>query len=458
MSFERPLYWKQGMFLQPHHFQYLDQHHYQRNASLLAMQQPYSWGFSRLTINSESLANLSFEINKFEAVMPDGSYLCYPGNALVAARNLDALWSDKGQPLQLYLVMQKWSRNGSSVTSSEDLAGNQRYGYFSDQNLTDIFAGGNAIDAETLQYRLMVVTAAELERHSNAVSMPVARVMQGDETYVLDPDFAPPVVAIGACDALLASVRAVKEDVVRRAAMLEEYKGEAAGGAGLGQKALRYRLALQVLSRYGLWLQHMSNTVEAHPWDIYAIYTQLLGELSTFSMEYNALAERSGIEAQPLKYRHHELGETFRDARRLITHLLNGISVRPDLLVELKPGADRIFSQAIPDRFFSGNNRFFLVLKTHAKFEGLLNGFLQYAKIGSLQSVEEMLQRALPGVTAHYVTVHPEGLPRFPDAVYFQLDSNCDEWVSVRDRRNLALAWQEAPADVKVELIVMGGG
>jgi len=50
----------------------------------------------------------------------------------------------------------------------------------------------------------------------------------------------------------------------------------------------------------------------------------------------------------------------------------------------------------------------------------------------------------------------PQELPRRAFSIYFQLDHHSDLWSRVEKGKNLALYWDTAPEDLKVELMVVG--
>lgn len=456
MKFEQPLFWRQGMFLQPHHFQYMDQHQYQMTRRHYAMSHSYNWGFNQLSIDESALANVILDLQSFEAVMPDGAYVCYPGNVDISARGFDAVWQNRTQPLKLFLVIRKLDPLQRNVMDSTE-ADSQRYIVQNEIVLNDVYSGDTEVEVSTLQYHCFIISSEELTQYDKHVILPVAEIIQGIEAPELSNQFAPPCLSIEASKSLAAISRTLKEEVVQRATKLEEYKGQSNDQADFSHKMLRYRLALQTLSRYALLLQNIIDAPGVHPWDLYNIYSQLVGELTAYTIEYNVLGERKGDDGARIEYKHDNLGLSFNTISRLIFTLLNVISVRPDLLVHLERKEPHLFSNNIPDNIFNSNRSFYLVLKTKENFESLFDSFIHFAKIGSSNNVSELVNRALPGVEISYVSVHPEGLPRYPNASYFLIEQKCSEWHAVRTSRNISIIWQDAPSDLTVELIVTGG-
>jgi type VI secretion system protein ImpJ len=47
-------------------------------------------------------------------------------------------------------------------------------------------------------------------------------------------------------------------------------------------------------------------------------------------------------------------------------------------------------------------------------------------------------------------------LPRRAHSLYFAIDSNTDLWTLLEKDHNIALYWDNAPEDLKVEMMVVG--
>jgi type VI secretion system protein ImpJ len=55
-----------------------------------------------------------------------------------------------------------------------------------------------------------------------------------------------------------------------------------------------------------------------------------------------------------------------------------------------------------------------------------------------------------------HLAAPPQELPRRAHALYFQVDHHSDQWAQVQKGKNLAMYWDTAPADLKVELMAVG--
>jgi len=89
MNANRPLFWHQGLLLQPHHFQQADFYFQSLLTPYYRFIQPYLWGTGELEIQESALGNRSFDLVSGEFLMPDKTHIVLPGNALVEPRSFD---------------------------------------------------------------------------------------------------------------------------------------------------------------------------------------------------------------------------------------------------------------------------------------------------------------------------------------------------------------------------------
>ena len=106
---------------------------------------------------------------------------------------------------------------------------------------------------------------------------------------------------------------------------------------------------------------------------------------------------------------------------------------------------------------FEGGKRFFLVFTTDADPQPLIHDAANIAKLGSREILPILIARALPGIRLEHFASPPQELPRRANSIYFQIDHHSDNWEQVKRETNLALYWDGAPPDLKIELMAVGG-
>jgi type VI secretion system protein ImpJ len=104
---------------------------------------------------------------------------------------------------------------------------------------------------------------------------------------------------------------------------------------------------------------------------------------------------------------------------------------------------------------FHERNRFHLVLTTESGTGQLVESVLRIAKLSTREYLPILITQALNGVRLEHLPTPPQELPRKIDAAYFRIDHHAGPWQEVILKNNLALYWDSAPEDLRVELIVI---
>ena len=96
-----------------------------------------------------------------------------------------------------------------------------------------------------------------------------------------------------------------------------------------------YLLALRSLNRYVPLFFHVTEVQQVHPWAVYGMLRQLIGELSSFSERINVMGElEDGTRTLP-NYDHRNLWECFSAAQALVILLLDEITAGPEYVIRL---------------------------------------------------------------------------------------------------------------------------
>jgi len=77
-------------------------------------------------------------------------------------------------------------------------------------------------------------------------------------------------------------------------------------------------------------------------------------------------------------------------------------------------------------------------------------------KIASASTIASLIQHALPGISADLLTPTPRGVPHRKDTFYFLLNQQDNLWAHVEQQQDIAFYWDNAPADLQVQVIAMG--
>jgi len=461
MNNGRPLFWHQGLLLQPHHFQQQDSFVQSMLSPFHRFIQPFWWGAASIDIRATALANRTFNLAQGEFIFPDQTHVTYPGNAVLESRSFENDWPEGERPLKVYLGLRRLNESGDNVTVVPTLENLShvptRFVTLADSEVVeDLYQTGPSAKMQFLLYAAKLFWESETDQLGDYILLPIAQLERSGEDILLSGSFIPPCLSLSAFSQLARIVREIRDQIASRGRELESHKQERGiQTPEFGARDMVYLLALRSLNRYIPPLQQMTETGHVHPWAAFGLIRQLLGELSSFSVNVTVMG--TAADGTPLiaPYDHRNLWPCFSQAQALATRLLDEITAGPDYVIPLRYDGTYLCADLSP-AMFEGRNRFYLVCETEAETSRVIKSLETIAKTASRETLPILIARSLPGIKLQHLPLPPQELPRRARSVYFQIDHQSDQWARVQKGNNLALFWDSAPEDVKVELMIVG--
>jgi len=458
---QRPLYWHQGLFLQPQHFQLQDRFTRSLLEPLHQKLIPHFWGVGSMAVKSAALGNRSIGLTGGEFLFQDRTYAVVPDNAVVASRSFENAWKDGGKPFKVYLGLKKNSPSGENVTVVKNL--NQaadvttRFAATEDsEEISDQHGSGPSAQVRHLRYVLKFFWETEIDELGEYELIPLVLLERQGDAVVVSEQYIPPALSLSAMPPLERLIKEVRDQISARGRQLEDYKRDRGiHSAEFGSRDMVFLLALRSLNRYVSMLVHITEAGQVHPWTAYGVLRQLIGEMTTFSERVSVSGTLDdGTELLP-GYDHQNLWRCFSAAQSLVTQLLDEITAGPEYMLPLLFDGT-YYAADLPPAIFEGRNRFFLALDTEADPQSVLASVEQIAKFSSREYLPILIARSLPGIKLTYLQAPPQELPRRANTLYFQIDHHGEPWTQVQNGKNLALYWDAAPEDLKAELMAVG--
>jgi type VI secretion system protein ImpJ len=461
MNEKAGIYWQQGMFLQPQHFQQSDLHQQFQRKPVLESSQPHFWGVGELSLSTTAIANQRIELQSAQVLFPDRTYVEYPGNAVIANRAFTTEQFQGDKPLTVYLGLRRLHSTESNVSTVGEIAdaalAPTRYAttHASDE-VPDLYSNAPPAQVRSLMFVLRVFMDGELEALQDYELVPIARLVRDGALVRLVDDFVPPCYALSGSQSLQQQVRDIRDELAGRARQLHAYKGPGGTrGAGLDAADVVLLLALRTMNRFSPQLQHLSEVENLHPWVVYGVLRQLLGELSSFSERFNMFGEAEDGTAGVPAYDHRQIGRCFARAHALISHMLNEITVGAEFIVQLQPEGDHLYNGELPKRLFGEHNRFYLLIRSDSLPAAVAQTVPNNARLGPTAEMPKLLSLALPGLELIHLPVAPQGLPRRADSHYFRIEQISRQWESISRDGLVSLSWLDAPSDLRAEIAVV---
>jgi type VI secretion system protein ImpJ len=457
----KPLYWHQGLFLQPHHFQLQERYTSALFEPVYRQITPYFWGVDSMIVEKATLGNRTFNLTQGAFLFPDTTHAVINDNALLQPRSFEADWQDGGQAFNVYLGVKKYNQNGENVTVVKHLSElndvRTRYVTTDDtEDIRDTHSNGPVAQVRRMQLVLKLLWESELAQAGDYELIPIAVLERDGDDVVMSERYIPPCLAIGGAHPLEQVVKEVRDQVSARCRQLEAYKKDRGiHTAEFGSRDMVFLMALRSLNRYVSQLIHITESIHVHPWVAYGILRQLMGELSTFSERVSVTGESIDGKVLLPAYDHKQLWPCFSAAQRIITQLLDEITAGPEYMIALLFDGT-YYAADLQPAVFEGRNRFYLAIETEADPKMILQSMEQVAKVSCREYLPILIARALPGIALEHLQVPPQELPRRVNTLYFQIDNHAEQWAQVQKGANLAIYWDTAPEDLKAELMVVG--
>ncbi len=458
----RPIFWHQGLFLQPQHFQYLESCFQSVLSPLHDYQVPCFWGVDQLKIHKAALNNQVIDITSCCFMFPDHTWVEFPGNAILESRTFDAAWLEGDQPLDIYVGLKKFDSAATNVTVIDSMeearqVTSRLVTLSTPDNVADCYSDGPAALMRTMHYVLHLFWGSEVQELTDYHLIPLARLVHTGQEIDFSPHFVPPSLTVSGSPKLLKIAKSVRDQIVSRCKQLEEFKSpKEMQTSGFDPEYMIYLLALRSLNRFAPQLHHLVDTPNIHPWLFYGVLRQIVGELSMFSARVNVLGELSdGTELMP-PYQHENAGGCFAEAQTLIQELLNDIIIGPEHIIHMEKVADG-FRAEVPPETFDRRNTFYLVIQTDIDETVVLEALENMAKLASEEKMAVLVSRALPAIPLTQTKVPPPGLPRRAGSCYFQIDRHHRLWEDVQRSGTIYFYWVEPSENMSVDVVVLRG-
>lgn len=459
---KQPLFWHQGLFLQPHHFQYQDAWTARLLARHAELTVPWCWGFGALQINETALASRQVVVDEMALRWQDGTLTELPGNARIESRRFELAEFSQGART-IYVGLRRDMEDRISVQKYESLddaaQADVRLAVPAEpQEVPDRYAGGPPGRVTMMTYILRLFWEEEIVELKDYDLMPLARLEQDGDVVRMVPRFVPPCLNLASSTSLQHMLMELRDEVIGRARQLEVFKQPIANLSGENGQ-FGPVLALSVLNRYGPQIAHLTEVRETHPWTVYGVLRQFAGELSTFSDYCDLLGETRENQELVDRYRHTDIGRVFTSVLELIRRLLNELTLGPEMLVHFERGgaSESIYRADIPAAFFGPRHRYYLMAHSALDSKVLTERIMLEGKLGIPDQIETLVTRSLPGIDVLPLQTLPLGMPRRTGCTYFRIESLSETWDAVTRDRRLVMYLPGSPPDLKLELIVIKG-
>lgn len=425
MSWNSKVIWSEGMLLQPQHLQQHDRYLHNLIELRVAGTRAYAWGFTRLVIDEQLLAQGKLALLACSAVLPDGTVLNLPQDDALP-EPLDLPEDARDALIVLALPLRRMGIAETSIDPGPD--------NFARHRPVDYEAmDSNGLDNNALMQVGILRLRIALEKDvANAyTTLGIARVIERrpDNRVVLDPSYCPPCLDFRAAPRLSSFGDELVGLLNQRAQALA---GRLSQPGVAGAAEIADFLMLQLINRAIPLFTHLASMTGLHPERLYAELAQLAGELATFSRPDKRAA------GYPV-YRHDRLMESFapliEDVRAALSMVVDARAVALNL--EERQFGIRV--AVVPDQELLRSATFVLAVNAHMPPEAVRSGFPAMVKIGSIEKIRDLVNLQLPGIALRALPVAPRQLPFHAGYTYFELDKQGEHWAQLQNSVGFAM-------------------
>jgi type VI secretion system protein ImpJ len=439
----RAVYWHEGMFLRPHHFQAADRHIQETLARGQHWDCHYNWGLRSIDLDTDALANYRIVIRSLKARLRDGSLIAIPEDNSLPVLDIKKEFEATNGNLTVFLALPVLHGTRANV-SNDGAAEGLRYFTELARDVADENTGENPQDLPVRlpNVRLLLST----QDTSGYETLPVGHLRkadQGEGVPVLDKSYIPPLLSCDAWKPLLADIlQQIFDRVGTKLDVIAERVN--AGNITFDSVAQGDRLyfeQLRMLNEASALLNIICFAQGVHPFMVYYELCRLVGQLAIVDPKLRR------VPTLP-HYDHDDLGTCFSRVKQYIDLLLDFVE-KP--LYKERPfeGAGlRMQVPGIESAWLEPIWNMYVGVKSELPVDEcrrLLQGGKLDMKIGSADRVDEIFKRGMAGLRFSYTNIPPRALPNRPGLIYFQVDRNSqkEEWDNVQRTLSLAVRVNE---------------
>jgi type VI secretion system protein ImpJ len=465
------------MYLAPHHFQ--AQRRQAEDALALAMHAlfPFPYGVARIAVDEDALRTGTLALRHARGILPDGTPFHLPdADPLPASVALASRFLPTQDAHVVHLALPGWRDDGPNVEDADTLddpldgllppparaaddvgppdAG-PRYAAVR-RDVVDEVSGDGVVEVRFAAKRLRL--ALDVEVGVDEVSLPIARVRRdGAGHLVLDPDFVPPCLQVGASGRLVALLQGVVDMLDSKGAALSAAALPAAparGGSAPSSYAgneIATRWLLHTIRSAEAPLRHLLQTRRAHPERLWLELVRLAGALCTFSL--------TATPRDLPSYDHDDLTGCFSAIERHVRAHLDMVVTPRALVIPLVPTSDVLHVGTVPDpRCFAPGARWYLSVRSSVGAAETAVRVPALVKACRSQFVIKLVQRAFPGLPLTHVPSPPAAIAPRADRSYFEITTAGPCMEGLAESREFGVYVPDRLPDASVELIVLAPG
>lgn len=410
--------WSEGMLLRTQHFQQQDRWVEQLVRGALAGAVGHGWGVSELALDRQLLPQGKVGVARCRGILPDGTPFALPEDGPLP----DPVTVDRAtRPGVVYLAL-PLRQDGSPEIEPNGSAPSGARWRGREVEVRDVILGAideaPAIEIAEPGFRLL----HEGEPRAAYGTLGVAKVrgLEANGAVLLDEDWIPPCLRIGAVHALHGFLEELDGKL---AGIAKDRAAFVVGRAQQGVGDITDLLVLQLANRVLPQVRHLAAQQTLHPEALFGFLASLAGEAATF-----ADGERLPVELPAYDHDAPSLAflPLFDELRRLLAELARPDRKAQEIPLKLHPSGVR--TAVVADRTLFTGSTFIIAVSAAIPAETLRQRLPQQIKIGPAEELQAIIRAATPGIPLLPLSAVPREIPLHRGMTYFELERRNEYW------------------------------
>ncbi len=441
----RKLVWTEGLFLTQHHFQQLDRYHEMLLETRLTSIFPFAWGVLDLAINPQSLGAGRLKLDRFMAILPDGSpvVIGQPGDDdNLPERGFQDAFPTGATSLDVYVALPQESQTTGNVELDGNPSSYRRY-IREEVIVTDFSTGANEHPVPWARRNMRILFGDEPRDSFDTIR--VARLVRAPSGGItLDATYLPPVLQIRASSLIMDRLRellGVIKTKQKAVAATRQQRSDSAVEFEAGD-ASRFWFLHTLNERIPVFAHYLEEP-SIHPRDLFLALSRFAGTLCTFA----ANADPSDLPA----FNFLDLAPIFGRLFNSTLTLLNTVLSERHVAIPLTMRPDGVLEGRIDDPTIY-HHTFYVTAIGSAPAEQLRERLPRLMKIASGARIQSLMDSSLNGVPVEIDNYPPGALPLKPGMVVFKVVREPDFWTDIIATGSVCIYHPLDPSTVTIGL------
>jgi type VI secretion system protein ImpJ len=453
MNIQNEIYWHEGLFMQPHHFQILNREIVNGFIQQRKNVFEHHYGFIKSEINTDRLENENIvEFSDLRVLMPSGVYIDINNNTQLQPYAINEENKEKAD-ITLFLGIPFLSNQTENINELDEINPQKRKRLYNIDKITrsDENTGDNP--QEILVRKINAKIFTEDDEMDGYETVPLLRLKHLPDVvnnYIPDSNFIPPCFKITGSNYLYNLIDSCISSLLKHSRIyrkeVQDYCEFKSGSVKLQKPMLK----LSILIPRAIELNQMLKNSVPTPFDIYIRLRKLIAELSAVISEHDPFNIK--------EYDHNDPLQCFKDVKTKLMSMLKVELIRENILTSLFVKDEKnIYNLTLSEKCFKNGQDYYICITSKKNIDELLSSI--ESGVGfKLLPTGMVTGIAVPGIKLQYYQNPSDEIFKKNNEYYFQIDSKSEEWEKIKEEKNISILEKIQEKNIqfdKVELVTL---